>query len=152
MLRSCNCLLDYRSPDLVASCFCPVFDHHSPLNTPSVCALTHLLCPLVQPTCRHTSDLLLFLSPCPPVSPITLPARPPIFARLFARIPHQVRRLRTLLRSGALSRVDYERLVDQQVAFAIGVQEALGLDVLVHGEPEVGTKEGGDGVCVCSFC
>jgi 5-methyltetrahydropteroyltriglutamate--homocysteine methyltransferase len=49
---------------------------------------------------------------------------------------HQVRRLRTLLRTGKLSRTDYERLVDQQVAFAIGVQEAVGLDVLVHGEPE----------------
>jgi hypothetical protein len=48
----------------------------------------------------------------------------------------QVRRLRTLLRTGKLSRTDYERLVDQQVAFAIGVQEAVGLDVLVHGEPE----------------
>jgi methionine synthase II (cobalamin-independent) len=47
-----------------------------------------------------------------------------------------VRRLRTLLRTGRLSRTDYERLVDQQVAFAIGVQEAVGLDVLVHGEPE----------------
>ena len=54
----------------------------------------------------------------------------------------QVRRLRTLLRSGSLSRVDYERLIDQQVAFAIGVQEALGLDVLVHGEPEVGRDRG----------
>lgn len=48
-----------------------------------------------------------------------------------------MRRLRTLLRSGALSRADYERLIDQQVAYAIGVQDALGLDVLVHGEPEV---------------
>lgn len=74
-------------------------------------------------------------SPCPPVSRITLPA-------------NQVRRLRTLLRAGALSRVDYERLVDQQVAYAIGVQEALGLDVLVHGEPEVGTGGLGGGVCV----
>jgi hypothetical protein len=54
-----------------------------------------------------------------------------------------VRRLRTLLRSGSLSRVDYERLIDQQVAFAIGVQEALGLDVLVHGEPEVGRDGNG---------
>lgn len=56
--------------------------------------------------------------------------------------------MRTLLRAGALSRVDYERLVDQQVAYAIGVQEALGLDVLVHGEPEVGTGGLGGGVCV----
>uniref|UniRef100_A0A383VYE6 5-methyltetrahydropteroyltriglutamate--homocysteine S-methyltransferase n=1 Tax=Tetradesmus obliquus TaxID=3088 RepID=A0A383VYE6_TETOB len=48
----------------------------------------------------------------------------------------EVRRLRTLLRSGKLSRPEYERLVDQQVAFAVGVQEAAGLDVLVHGEPE----------------
>lgn len=60
--------------------------------------------------------------------------------------PSQVRRLRTLLRSGSLSRVDYERLIDQQVAFAIGVQEALGLDVLVHGEPEVCVS-----VCLCVY-
>lgn len=26
--------------------------------------------------------------------------------------------------------------MDQQIAFAVGVQEAVGLDVLVHGEPE----------------
>jgi 5-methyltetrahydropteroyltriglutamate--homocysteine methyltransferase len=44
--------------------------------------------------------------------------------------------LRTLLRNGSLSKQDYERLIDQQVAFAIGVQEAVGIDVLVHGEPE----------------
>lgn len=44
--------------------------------------------------------------------------------------------MRTLLRNGSLSKQDYERLIDQQVAFAIGVQEAVGIDVLVHGEPE----------------
>lgn len=55
---------------------------------------------------------------------------------LLHTAPQQVRRLRTLLRSGKLSRPEYERLVDQQVAFAVGVQEAAGLDVLVHGEPE----------------
>jgi hypothetical protein len=62
-----------------------------------------------------------------------------------APLPFQVRRLRTLLRNGSLSRVDYERLIDQQVAFAIGVQEAVGIDVLVHGEPEVGMD-----CCACS--
>lgn len=63
-----------------------------------------------------------------------------LFTCLMWIIPaiRQVRRLRTLLRNGSLSRVDYERLVDQQIAFAIGIQEALGIDVLVHGEPEVG--------------
>jgi hypothetical protein len=65
------------------------------------------------------------------------PAAPPFLYPPPLPTPLQVRRLRTLLRSGALSRSDYERLIDQQVAYAIGVQDALGLDVLVHGEPEV---------------
>jgi 5-methyltetrahydropteroyltriglutamate--homocysteine methyltransferase len=47
-----------------------------------------------------------------------------------------VRRLRTQLRSGALSQAQYEAAIDRQIALAIGVQEGLGLDVLVHGEPE----------------
>jgi 5-methyltetrahydropteroyltriglutamate--homocysteine methyltransferase len=41
-----------------------------------------------------------------------------------------------LLRSGKLSTADYEGLIDQAIAHAVGVQEGLGLDVLVHGEPE----------------
>ena len=27
-------------------------------------------------------------------------------------------------------------MIDQQIAYAIGIQEALDIDVLVHGEPE----------------
>jgi 5-methyltetrahydropteroyltriglutamate--homocysteine methyltransferase len=48
----------------------------------------------------------------------------------------QVRRLRAQLRSGALDRPTYERLIDQQIALAVGIQEGLDVDVLVHGESE----------------
>lgn len=47
-----------------------------------------------------------------------------------------MRRLRAQLKAGAIDKPTYERLVDQQIALAIGVQEGLGLDVLVHGEAE----------------
>jgi Cobalamin-independent synthase, Catalytic domain len=48
----------------------------------------------------------------------------------------QVRRLRTQLRNGQLTQAEYEAQIDRQIAYAVGVQDALGLDVLVHGEPE----------------
>lgn len=47
-----------------------------------------------------------------------------------------VRKLRREFKSGAMSQVDYEKAIDQQIAYAIGIQEALGLDILVHGEAE----------------
>ncbi|CBN73953.1 5-methyltetrahydropteroyltriglutamate--homocysteine S-methyltransferase [Ectocarpus siliculosus] len=47
-----------------------------------------------------------------------------------------VRKLRREFKSGALSAEDYERAIDQQISYAIGIQEALGLDILVHGEAE----------------
>ncbi|CAN0438061.1 unnamed protein product, partial [Scytosiphon promiscuus] len=37
---------------------------------------------------------------------------------------------------GTLSAEEYERAIDQQISYAIGIQEALGLDILVHGEAE----------------
>lgn len=48
----------------------------------------------------------------------------------------EVRNLRTKLKSGAMSVAEYNAAIDVQIAFAIGVQEALGLDILVHGEAE----------------
>ncbi len=48
----------------------------------------------------------------------------------------EVRRLRQQLKSGKLSLAEYERLITGHIAHCVGVQEALGLDVLVHGESE----------------
>ncbi|KAG2442603.1 hypothetical protein HXX76_002688 [Chlamydomonas incerta] len=48
----------------------------------------------------------------------------------------EVRRLRQQLKSGRLSQAEYEGLIAGHIAHAVGVQEALGIDVLVHGEAE----------------
>ena len=48
----------------------------------------------------------------------------------------EVRRMRHLFEAGSLSQDEYDRFVEQSIADAIARQEALGLDVLVHGEFE----------------
>jgi len=48
----------------------------------------------------------------------------------------EIRRLRSKLKAGEISENEYNAAIDQQIAYAIGVQEAIGLDVLVHGEAE----------------
>ncbi|MFI9838610.1 5-methyltetrahydropteroyltriglutamate--homocysteine S-methyltransferase [Nonomuraea sp. NPDC051941] len=47
-----------------------------------------------------------------------------------------LRAARAALASGTLSQADYERQVEAEIERVIRVQERLGLDVLVHGEPE----------------
>jgi len=47
-----------------------------------------------------------------------------------------IRKLRTQRKKGLLSESEYNAAIDQQIAYAIGMQEALGLDILVHGEAE----------------
>lgn len=47
-----------------------------------------------------------------------------------------MRRLRQQLKSGRLTQAEYEGLIAGHIAHAVGVQEALGIDVLVHGEAE----------------
>ncbi|CAM9846876.1 unnamed protein product [Chrysoparadoxa australica] len=47
-----------------------------------------------------------------------------------------IRKLRTSLKKGLLSRDEYNAAIDQQIAYAIGLQDGLGLDILVHGEAE----------------
>ncbi|CAN0165299.1 unnamed protein product, partial [Phaeothamnion confervicola] len=46
----------------------------------------------------------------------------------------EVRRLRGQFKKGSLSESEYLQQMDLRIAHAIGVQEGLGLDVLVHGE------------------
>lgn len=47
-----------------------------------------------------------------------------------------IRGARRALKSGGLSREAYEARMRGEIAYAVGRQEALGLDMLVHGEPE----------------
>lgn len=47
-----------------------------------------------------------------------------------------IRLLRSKFNKGQLTKAEYERAIDQQIALAIGIQEGLGLDILVHGEAE----------------
>lgn len=53
----------------------------------------------------------------------------------FPQTP-EIRRLHAKHRKGDISESDYNSAIDKQLAFVIGIQEALGLDVFVHGEPE----------------
>ena len=47
-----------------------------------------------------------------------------------------IRGARRDLRSGAITAADYRRFLQDQIAEVVAIQEELGLDVLVHGEPE----------------
>ncbi|GAX12819.1 5-methyltetrahydropteroyltriglutamate--homocysteine methyltransferase [Fistulifera solaris] len=47
-----------------------------------------------------------------------------------------IRRVRAAWKKGLLNDAEYQAAMDQQIAYCIGVQETLGLDILVHGEPE----------------
>ena len=48
----------------------------------------------------------------------------------------EIRSLRFKLKNGILTQDQYNAQIDIQIGYAIGVQEALGLDILVHGEAE----------------
>jgi 5-methyltetrahydropteroyltriglutamate--homocysteine methyltransferase len=47
-----------------------------------------------------------------------------------------IRIARAALRSGEIDQAEYERRMKQEIADVIALQEELGIDVLVHGEPE----------------
>ncbi|PXF47408.1 5-methyltetrahydropteroyltriglutamate--homocysteine methyltransferase [Gracilariopsis chorda] len=53
----------------------------------------------------------------------------------FSQTP-EIRRLHTQHRKGTMSDEEYNARIDKELAYVIGIQEALGLDVFVHGEPE----------------
>ena len=48
----------------------------------------------------------------------------------------EIRSLRNQYKRGRITEEEYEAKIDQQIALMIGIQVALGLDILVHGEPE----------------
>lgn len=47
-----------------------------------------------------------------------------------------IRNARKELREGTIDQTAYEKRVNEYMAYAIDVQEKIGLHVLVHGEPE----------------
>lgn len=48
----------------------------------------------------------------------------------------EIRQVRALLKTGKITQDKYEKAIQAEIALAIKEQEALGLDVLVHGEAE----------------
>ncbi|KAI9326300.1 cobalamin-independent synthase [Zopfochytrium polystomum] len=68
-------------------------------------------------------------------STLNLPAFPTTTIGSFPQTA-TLRKLRAQHRAGSLTTENYEQLLREEIAFVIKEQEALGLDVLVHGEPE----------------
>ena len=66
---------------------------------------------------------------------LNLPAWPTTTIGSFPQTA-QIRALRLEHRQGRLSAQDYETALQQEISYAVREQEALDLDVLVHGEPE----------------
>ncbi|KAG7400699.1 hypothetical protein PHYBOEH_004746 [Phytophthora boehmeriae] len=64
-----------------------------------------------------------------------LPVLPTTTIGSFPQTP-QIRALRRKLKAGDITLEHYRGKIDEQIAYNIGIQEALGLDILVHGEPE----------------
>ncbi|MEK6587798.1 MAG: 5-methyltetrahydropteroyltriglutamate--homocysteine S-methyltransferase, partial [Chloroflexota bacterium] len=66
---------------------------------------------------------------------IALPPFPLTTIGSFPQTP-EVRRLRGRLKRGEITEEEYQAGVDAWIAYTVGTQEGLGLDVLVHGEFE----------------
>ncbi|MEV4806090.1 5-methyltetrahydropteroyltriglutamate--homocysteine S-methyltransferase [Nonomuraea sp. NPDC049421] len=87
----------------------------------------------------------------PPAAPVALEERGPYAVRAAAQLTlpplptttigsfpqtGELRAARAAVVAGTLSQADYERRVEAEIERVIRLQERLGLDVLVHGEPE----------------
>jgi 5-methyltetrahydropteroyltriglutamate--homocysteine methyltransferase len=66
---------------------------------------------------------------------LRLPALPTTTIGSYPQTP-AIRAARADLRSGTIDAAEYERRMKAEIADVIALQEQLGLDVLVHGEPE----------------
>jgi len=64
-----------------------------------------------------------------------LPAYPTTTIGSFPQTP-EIREVRKEFRKGNLNQQDYTARIHQEIAYCVEQQEALGLDVLVHGEAE----------------
>jgi 5-methyltetrahydropteroyltriglutamate--homocysteine methyltransferase len=63
------------------------------------------------------------------------PAFPTTTIGSFPQTP-TIRRARLQYKKGQLSETEYREVIGAEIGYSIGAQEALGLDVLVHGEAE----------------
>lgn len=59
----------------------------------------------------------------------------PVQIGSFPQTP-EIRRLRLQNKKGLLSDADYAKLIAGHIGYAIGLQDAIDIDVLVHGEAE----------------
>ena len=97
---------------------------------------------------RRLKTSCLFSSPLPPFplppfqpfeqrrdSQIKTHAFPTTSIGSFPQTP-EIRRARLAHKKGTLSSADYEKEVNDYMKYAITEQERIGVDVLVHGEPE----------------
>ncbi|KAK9811094.1 hypothetical protein WJX73_002072 [Symbiochloris irregularis] len=84
-------------------------------------------------------------------SQIKTPAFPTTTIGSFPQTP-EIRRARLQFKKGQLSEAEYERHVNEYMEFAIREQEAMGMDVLVHGEPERTDMVEYFGVKLDGFC
>ncbi|HOT93177.1 MAG TPA: 5-methyltetrahydropteroyltriglutamate--homocysteine S-methyltransferase [Anaerolineae bacterium] len=66
---------------------------------------------------------------------VQLPPFPTTTIGSFPQTP-EVRRLRARFNKGEISQAEYEAGIDAFIGYTIGVQDGLGLDMLVHGESE----------------
>lgn len=64
-----------------------------------------------------------------------LPELPTTTIGSFPQTP-EIRAMRRGLRTGKVDRASYEEFLEAEIGRIVAVQERLGLDVLVHGEPE----------------
>lgn len=48
----------------------------------------------------------------------------------------QIRQARAKLGKGELSEAEYEKFIEKEIQHVVKFQEKIGLDILVHGEPE----------------
>jgi len=66
---------------------------------------------------------------------VQLPPIPTTTIGSFPQTP-EIRQARKDLREGRIGQAEYEKFLEGQIKHVVDVQEELGLDVLVHGEPE----------------
>ncbi len=66
---------------------------------------------------------------------VQLPAFPTTTIGSFPQTP-EVRKLRSQYKKGNLTESEYQQAIDAHIAYCIGLQEGMGMDVLVHGEFE----------------
>ena len=66
---------------------------------------------------------------------LQLPAYPTTTIGSFPQTA-EIRQARRQFKSGELSAADYRKAMEAEIAHCVREQEALELDVLVHGEPE----------------